>query len=129
MDMSVFTSFEGRIGRQFWWIGLIVLAVIEWIIVLLLATVLGIPLFGHYDPGTGMLIPDMRANVLFGIIGLIFLWPGLAIYTKRWHDRDKSGWWILIVLIPVIGGLWALIECGFLRGTNGPNRFGPDPLR
>ena len=51
-----------------------------------------------------------------------------GIERKRWHDRDKSGWWALLNLIPVIGTLWILIECGFLRGTYGGNRFGPDPL-
>ncbi|MBV7329929.1 DUF805 domain-containing protein [Chloroflexi bacterium TSY] len=55
------------------------------------------------------------------------LWPNLAVSAKRWHDRDKSGWWSLIVLIPIIGVIWMLIEVGFLEGTNGPNRFGPEP--
>jgi len=48
--------------------------------------------------------------------------------VKRYHDRDKSGWWVLIIFLPVIGALWYLIECGFLRGTDGNNAYGPDPL-
>jgi uncharacterized membrane protein YhaH (DUF805 family) len=56
------------------------------------------------------------------------IWSGLALAAKRWHDRDKSAWWILITFVPVIGGFWALIENGFLKGTEGPNRFGADPL-
>jgi uncharacterized membrane protein YhaH (DUF805 family) len=63
------------------------------------------------------------------IIFIPLLWIGLAVNVKRWHDRDKSGWWILINLVPVIGGLWSLIETGFLPGTRGSNRFGPDPLQ
>lgn len=59
---------------------------------------------------------------------IIFLWTSLMIEVKRWHDRNKSGWWILIVLLPVIGPLWALAECGFFKGTEGANHFGPDPL-
>jgi uncharacterized membrane protein YhaH (DUF805 family) len=59
---------------------------------------------------------------------LAIIWPSLAISTKRWHDRDKSGWWNLINLIPLIGTTWSFVECGFLSGTNGPNRFGEDPL-
>jgi len=55
------------------------------------------------------------------------VWFSLALQVKRWHDRGKSGWWVLINLIPFVGGLWALVECGFLRGTEGPNQFGPDP--
>jgi len=56
------------------------------------------------------------------------LWIGLAIAAKRWHDRNKSAWWILIVFVPVVGGLWYLIECGFLKGTTGSNKYGADPL-
>jgi uncharacterized membrane protein YhaH (DUF805 family) len=62
------------------------------------------------------------------ILFLLLLWPSICLYAKRWHDRDKSGWWSLIGLIPIIGGLWMLIELGFLRGTDGPNRFGPNPI-
>ena len=46
------------------------------------------------------------------------------VHIKRFHDRDKSGWWVLIGLIPIIGAIWLLIELGFLKGTPGPNRFG-----
>ena len=62
------------------------------------------------------------------IVGLITIYFALAVYAKRWHDRDKSGWWTLIVLVPFIGAIWLLVECGILEGTRGPNRFGPDPL-
>jgi hypothetical protein len=52
----------------------------------------------------------------------------LAGQAKRWHDRDKSAWWVLVYFIPIIGWLWSFIVAGFLRGTSGYNRFGPDPL-
>ncbi|MFT6862889.1 MAG: uncharacterized membrane protein YhaH (DUF805 family), partial [Akkermansiaceae bacterium] len=55
-------------------------------------------------------------------------WMGLALQGKRWHDRGKSGWMILVNFIPLVGGIWALVECGFLSGTPGPNQYGPDPL-
>jgi len=60
-------------------------------------------------------------------VSVIAIWVGLAIQIKRWHDRNKSGWWVLINLVPIIGPLWALVEVGFQRGTVGPNRYGPDP--
>lgn len=77
------------------------------------------------------------ANLLLGIAGLpeewagllpnlLILWPSLAISAKRWHDRDKSAWWLLVNLIPLVGWIWALVENGFLRGTAGPNRYGED---
>lgn len=53
---------------------------------------------------------------------------GIIVQIKRWHDRDKSGWWVLINFIPYIGAIWSLIECGLLPGTPGTNRFGYDPL-
>ena len=46
---------------------------------------------------------------------------------KRLHDRNKSGWWSVLSFIPLIN-LWFLVECGCMRGTRGPNRFGADPL-
>ena len=62
------------------------------------------------------------------LLWLATIWPALAIYAKRWHDRDKSAWWILITLIPLVGATWGLVECGFLPGTVGPNRFGVSEL-
>jgi uncharacterized membrane protein YhaH (DUF805 family) len=80
------------------------------------------------------------------IVQIPLLWFGLAIGVKRWHDRDKGGQvaWILTlfygvmiatggtvmpeVLLPVFGilGLWTFVECGCLRGTVGPNKYGED---
>lgn len=56
------------------------------------------------------------------------LWSSLALQVKRWHDRDKSAWWLLMNFVPFIGAIWVLVECGFLRGTEGQNSYGPDPL-
>ena len=75
------------------------------------------------------------ARATAGVAGIVVVlllvpltWIGLAASVKRWHDCGKSGWWMLVTLVPVIGGLWFLIECGFLPGTPGPNSYGPDPL-
>ena len=56
-------------------------------------------------------------------------WPSIAVQAKRWHDVNKSAWWLLINIVPIIGPLWALIENGFIAGTTGENRYGPDPLK
>ena len=63
---------------------------------------------------------------LFVILGL-WLWTTLALQVKRWHDRDKSGAWAFVGLIPLIGSLWVMVELVFLEGTMGPNTFGPSP--
>ena len=67
-----------------------------------------------------------------GIVGLLVslasIYFALAVYAKRWHDRDKSGWWSLIAIVPFIGFVWILVELGMLEGTRGANQYGPDPL-
>lgn len=66
---------------------------------------------------------------VMGIFSLAFLGviiPSLAVSFRRLHDTDRSAWWLLISLIPGIGGLVLLVFC-LLPGTNGPNKFGPDP--
>jgi uncharacterized membrane protein YhaH (DUF805 family) len=68
----------------------------------------------------------LRTLVPVLIVALVFLWPNYAICTKRWHDRGKSGWWSLIILIPIIGAIWMLVECGFLSGEDGSNHYGPN---
>ena len=130
MDMSLFTSFEGRIGRQQWWLGVIALLVVEWIVFLVLGMIFGTGMMTTMDPAN----PEAAAEAMGAmslpmiIVTLVFLWPVLALYAKRWHDRGKSGWWTLIGFIPIVGWIWLLVELGFLRGTDGPNHYGPDPL-
>ena len=68
------------------------------------------------------------AAVPFALLLLPLFYVGYPIRVKRWHDRDKSGWWVLIALIPIFGWCWTIVECSFLKGTEGSNRFGPDPL-
>lgn len=72
-----------------------------------------------------------KTQGIFGVLALILyiplIWCSLALQIKRWHDRDKPGTWVLINLIPLVGGIWAFVEVGCLRGTFGPNNYGDDP--
>lgn len=64
--------------------------------------------------------------VLYGVYTLAVLVPGLAVLTRRLHDTGRSAWVILIVLIPIVGGITLLVfTC--LDGTPGPNKYGPSP--
>ena len=127
----LFTSFEGRISRQPFWLSVLALFIAQWLIMIILGMVFGFSMMGGMDPNMS---PEHAAAMATSgmmpiiIISLLFLYPALAVYTKRWHDRGKSGWWTLILLIPFIGFIWFLVECGFLRGTEGPNQYGNDPL-
>lgn len=77
----------------------------------------------------GGIVDGVLGITLVGpLLGLAALFPAICVGIKRWHDRDKSGWFVLVGFIPVIGWIWTLVECGCLKGTDGPNRFGPDPL-
>ena len=99
-------SFDGRISRSQWWIG--TLLIFAWVVMWF---VLGV---------------FAQASIFLLAYVPALLW-GFASDAKRWHDLDKSGWWTLIALIPLIGGIWMLCECGFQRGTDGPNRYGYPP--
>jgi uncharacterized membrane protein YhaH (DUF805 family) len=130
MDMSMFTNMNGRIGRQSWWLGLIALMVVEWIIIFVLSMLFGQSVTQEVTDGGFSYSSNLTpvGSIIALIVMIPFIWAGLCVSAKRWHDRGKSAWWILIGLVPIIGGIWTLVECGFLRGTDGPNQYGPDPL-
>lgn len=69
----------------------------------------------------------MIAAILLGVCSLVFLWCGLAVLSQRCRDLGLSGWTSLVLLIPVVGQLFALAAC-FMPGNFGDNRYGPDPL-
>jgi uncharacterized membrane protein YhaH (DUF805 family) len=75
---------------------------------------------GRYLP----LWPAAAIILLF----LLCVFVGTVVQIKRWHDLNKSWIWILVNFIPVLGPLWTLIQCGFVRGTQGENQYGLDPL-
>lgn len=103
-------SFDGRIGRQTWW---------RWGA----AAMIGLALYLTVV----LRVAGAPQHIADGIVNLLLVWPALALSVKRWHDRDKRGWWALVVLVPVVGWVWALIENGLLPGTRGANRFGESP--
>ncbi|MEE9424660.1 MAG: DUF805 domain-containing protein [Methylococcales bacterium] len=68
------------------------------------------------------------AEPVFMAIIIPFIVVGFIVQIKRWHDRNKTGWWVLINLIPLLGAIWSLIELGFFKGTVGANNYGEDPV-
>jgi uncharacterized membrane protein YhaH (DUF805 family) len=136
MTLSTWFDFSGRLGRaKFWTISLSNLV----LLVLVMA-------------------PAMAAgtSATFTILALsaaVIVPSALSAGVRRLHDRARTGWWILAfygtpTLIAAIGGksghpdvlglfslasvvlsVWGLVWLGLLRGTVGPNRFGPDPQR
>jgi len=68
-----------------------------------------------------------EAGILSGLFSLAILIPGIAVGIRRLHDIDRSGWWLLIGLVPLVGAI-VLIVFMATRGTAGDNRFGADPI-
>ena len=142
--IQALTEFRGRLRRRDFWIGLLILLLIE--------IALSFGLAGLMRP-TGA-TPIERAAMWLALA--ILLWGSAALIVKRLHDRDKSALWyplfgiapalcyhlgvvyssnISNVLSPaqqafwLLGGIlwiWAIVELGFMPGTTGPNRYGPD---
>jgi uncharacterized membrane protein YhaH (DUF805 family) len=109
--LRMFLRLHGRVSRrEFWLYGVLAL--------------LGLAVLGQALLGIARVRPQ-SADI---VVNLLLVWPALAVSVKRWHDRDKSGWWVLLNLVPVVGWLWVLVDNGFMRGTNGANRYGADPL-
>lgn len=103
-------SLHGRIARRTWW----------WYGVLL---PLGVAAVLHGLLGIAR-VPQSVAE--YGVNALL-IWPFVAVSVKRWHDLGRTGWWLLVVLIPGLGLLWLLIAAGLVRGDAGANRFGAAP--
>ncbi|MGD2133369.1 MAG: DUF805 domain-containing protein [Maricaulaceae bacterium] len=61
------------------------------------------------------------------LIDILLIWPAFCVLAKRLHDRGKSAWFLLILLIPIVGAIWMFIEVALLPGQRGENRHGPDP--
>lgn len=114
LPLKRYADFSGRSRRKEYWmfllgvfIAVIVLSIIEGIVGL--SGMVG----GVYGPLTTLFF-----------LGILV--PSIAVQVRRFHDQDKSGWFVLLGLIPFLGGLAVLVfMC--LEGTRGPNRFGPDP--
>jgi uncharacterized membrane protein YhaH (DUF805 family) len=138
----LFISVDGRISRAKFWIGTIILTALNVAAVLLI-----VARFGMSDLSVKLTVA----------VALVLLYPTYALMAKRFQDRDKPGWlavfplaaiygmnmletagliqsepqnatYVLMSLLVIGLSLWALIELGLLKGTQGPNRFGPDPL-
>ncbi|MCD6029104.1 MAG: hypothetical protein K0S78_1278 [Thermomicrobiales bacterium] len=110
-------TFSGRASRrEYWWWALFQF------LTLFAAAILDLLLW----PDSARWMPF--GGVLAGLVTVVLLVPTLAVSVRRLHDTDRSGWWYLLVFIPIVGAIVLLVF--FLgQGTPGTNRFGPPPRR
>ena len=78
------------------------------------------------DALLGTFSSSSNIGLLSGIYSLAVLIPTLAVTVRRLHDIDRTGWWILIGLVPLIGGI-VLLVFALLGSTPGSTRYGPNP--
>lgn len=108
-----YAVFRGRSRRkEYWYFALFVVVI---------SIVLSIVdnLIGAYDRSTGV-------GLLSGIFSLAILIPSIAVSVRRLHDIDRTGWWVLISLVPLIGFI-VLIVFHVQDSTPRTNRYGPNP--
>lgn len=106
--MDKYALFTGRAGRKEYWS--------FWLICVAISLVLMI-----VEGAVG------SNGILGGIFGLATFIPSIAVLIRRLHDTDRSGWWALLLIVPLAN--IAIIVFMFLQGTVGDNRFGSDPKR
>lgn len=111
--LKQYADFSGRARRKEYWM-FVLFNMIFAIVAMILDNVLGIAMEGiGYGP-------------LYGLYVLAMLIPGLAVAVRRLHDVGKSGWMILIALIPLIGAIWLLVL--MVTDSNpGENQYGQNP--
>lgn len=106
---SNYVNFSDRASRSEYWFWILFIIIAE------IVTTLIDSLIGH------------GREVVTGLFGLATFLPSLAVAIRRLHDLDRTGWWVLLGLIPLVG--WIILIIWYCtKGTAGPNRFGPDPL-
>lgn len=117
-----YVTFSGRAARsEFWWFALFV-----WAGQILLSVVDSF-VFGTVTNYDGGVSAETNTPVLSGLFALATFLPAISVAVRRLHDKDRSGWWYWIALVPLIGAL-LLLFWFVTEGTRGANTYGPDPL-
>lgn len=117
LALKKFAVFNGRSRRREYWMFFLFCG-----IVIFFATIL--------DNAFGITFNVAEENSGFGPIylfsSLVLFIPTLAVSVRRLHDIDKSGWFVFVIIIPMIGAIWFLVMM-ITEGTKGTNQYGPDP--
>jgi uncharacterized membrane protein YhaH (DUF805 family) len=112
--LNKYATFSGRARRsEYWWWYLFVS------LVFLVASIL--------DRAIGLTYSDLTlgGGWLATIAGIVFLIPNLAVSVRRLHDTGRSGWWLLIALVPFVG--WLVLLYFFVLDSENDNQYGPYP--
>jgi uncharacterized membrane protein YhaH (DUF805 family) len=123
VNSQTFTSIDGRIGRQTWWLAQVVVWIATTAAVFAGGALLALSGVDNYAAGFSLM------HLMVFIVLVASTYFSLVVNIKRWHDHGRSGWWNLALFVPVVGPLLGLVMLGFLPGDEGDNRFGPSGER
>mgnify|MGYP006098445607 FL=1 len=112
---ELYFSTNGRIPRSTFWT--------KFVLVFSIIYLIGIGV----DISNDSFDQESKIGPFSGILIILSFYPGIAGTIKRAHDRNRSGWFILLSIIPFVN-IWVTIELNFLKGTSGDNDYGVDPL-
>ena len=111
--LKKYAVFSGRARRKEYWF----FALFNVIIIIVLTLI---------DVSAGLYDVVADIGLLSGLYSLAVLVPSLAVSVRRLHDIDRTGWWLLIAFIPLVGAI-VLLVFALLDSTPGDNRYGPNP--
>jgi uncharacterized membrane protein YhaH (DUF805 family) len=111
--LKKYAVFSGRARRKEYWMFFLFNLIITFVLILI-------------DSLMGTISPQSGLGLLSGLYSLAVLIPSIAVTIRRLHDIGRSGWWILISLVPVLGGIVLLIFM-VLDSEPGANQYGPNP--
>ncbi|KLD76391.1 DUF805 domain-containing protein [Xanthomonas hyacinthi] len=120
MPLKRYADFSGRSRRKEYWM----FTLLNIVVITVLMVLIGIG--GGFGGQNGTSALSMAAFVLVCLYSLAVLVPSLAVQVRRFHDQGKSGWYVLLGLIPYLGGVVVLVFM-FMEGAKGANAYGPDP--
>lgn len=122
--ISKFFGFRGRIGRGTWWLAQIICLPFIFLVGVGLPLWLAATTPAATSGNLGLALGGTRFEVVAVSI-VLGTWINFSSIIQRYHDRGKSGFWCLMLFVPLIGVFWVLIECGFCRGEDKDNSWGP----
>ena len=123
--MNWLFGFSGRMSRLDWWLAqLVIIAALIALVGILISLGVGAQYMGMSPNDAGGAGIGLSMAIVIFAAGGLMVWINMASTVKRFHDRNKSGVWFLIILVPYIGSIWQIVECGFLAGTRGGNNYG-----
>jgi uncharacterized membrane protein YhaH (DUF805 family) len=124
MSLAQWYVSRGRIDRTTWWLTYTVPLLGLSLLAIAVDLVFGYTTWVELSAVTS---GRYEAGPFATVVAVLTVVPSVSSTVTRLHDRGLSGWWFLLVLLPLVGVPALLVLTGFLRGDGGPNRYGPPP--